>query len=156
MTLIEAAKQALEALEWNLLVIEDYGDKEQLNRQHRAITALRTAIEAAKKQEPVAWINGEGRDWSLLEATQESLREHMAEIKRLKAAQPAPAPGYCKHCKQYTIEEPLPAAQRQWVGLTDEEAMQTWELVIKYAPSEVRLKDFARLIQDKLKEKNGV
>jgi hypothetical protein len=28
----------------------------------------------------------EGRDWSLLEATQESLREHMAEIKRLKAA----------------------------------------------------------------------
>jgi hypothetical protein len=31
----------------------------------------------------------EGRDWSLLEATQESLREHMAEIKRLKEAQPA-------------------------------------------------------------------
>jgi hypothetical protein len=31
----------------------------------------------------------EGRDWSLLEATQESLREHMAEIKRLKKAQPA-------------------------------------------------------------------
>jgi hypothetical protein len=30
----------------------------------------------------------EGRDWSLLEATQESLREHMAEINRLKAAQP--------------------------------------------------------------------
>lgn len=29
----------------------------------------------------------EGRDWSLLEATQESLREHMAEIKRLKEAQ---------------------------------------------------------------------
>jgi len=26
----------------------------------------------------------EGRDWSLLEATQESLREHMAEIKRLQ------------------------------------------------------------------------
>jgi hypothetical protein len=36
-------------------------------------------------------------------------------------AQPAPAPGYCKHCKQYSIEEPLPAAQRQWVGLTDDE-----------------------------------
>jgi hypothetical protein len=31
----------------------------------------------------------EGRDWSLLEATQVSLREHIAEIKRLKAAQPA-------------------------------------------------------------------
>ena len=31
-------------------------------------------------------------------------------------AQQEPAPGYCKHCKQYTIEEPLPA-QRIWVGL---------------------------------------
>jgi hypothetical protein len=44
---------------------------------------------------PLAWTPTrpavqEGRDWSLLEATQESLREHMAEIKRLKAAQPAP------------------------------------------------------------------
>jgi hypothetical protein len=36
----------------------------------------------------------EGRDWSLLEATQESLREHMAEITRLKAAQPAPVKTY--------------------------------------------------------------
>jgi hypothetical protein len=36
----------------------------------------------------------EGRDWSLLEATQESLREHMAEIKRLKEAQPAPVQGW--------------------------------------------------------------
>jgi hypothetical protein len=41
----------------------------------------------------------EGRDWSLLEATQESLREHMAEIKRLKAAQPA-------------VQEPQPVRER--------------------------------------------
>jgi hypothetical protein len=42
----------------------------------------------------------EGRDWSLLEATQESLREHMAEIKRLKEAQPAPVQepsGFFRH-----------------------------------------------------------
>ena len=46
----------------------------------------------------------EGRDWSLLEATQESLREHMAEIKRLKAAQPAPVQSLqCAHC-HVTIE----------------------------------------------------
>jgi hypothetical protein len=48
-----------------------------------------------------------------------------------------------------------PAAQREWVGLTEEEIMQTWEGVIKYAPGEVRLKSFARLIRDKLKEKNN-
>jgi uncharacterized small protein (DUF1192 family) len=42
-----------------------------------------------KSVEPIAQpAVQEGRDWSLLDATQESLREHMAEIKRLKAAQP--------------------------------------------------------------------
>ena len=43
---------------------------------------------AANTTPPAAAVQ-EGRDWSLLEATQQSLREHMAEIKRLKAAQPA-------------------------------------------------------------------
>jgi Tfp pilus assembly protein PilN len=80
---IEAMKQALAALERGrpqivgALVQQD---------QDAAITALRAAIEQAE------------RDWSLLKATQESLREHMAEIKRLK--------------------------QRQWIGLTDEEKRQ--------------------------------
>jgi hypothetical protein len=45
----------------------------------------------------------EGRDWSLLEATQESLREHMAEIKRLKAPQPVPV-------KTYSGGKPWPVA----------------------------------------------
>ena len=45
--------------------------------------------------------------------------------------------------------------KREWVGLTDEEAVQTWEGVIKYAPSDVRVKDFARAIEAKLKEKNA-
>jgi hypothetical protein len=38
-----------------------------------------------------------------------------------------------------------PEAQRQ--PLTEEEIMQRWEGVIKYAPGEVRLKDFARAIE---------
>jgi hypothetical protein len=54
-TLREAAQQALEALEWNLAPIEDFGDKEQLHRQHKAITALRAAL-AEPVQEPVAWM----------------------------------------------------------------------------------------------------
>jgi hypothetical protein len=44
--------------------------------------------------------------------------------------------------------------KREWAGLTDEEAMQTWDGVIKYAPGEMRVKDFARAIEAKLKEKN--
>jgi hypothetical protein len=59
-------------------------------RFHEAFETLRTALRTAIEQAE--------RDWSLLEATQESLREHMTEIKRLK--------------------------QRQWVGLTDEEKRQ--------------------------------
>jgi hypothetical protein len=70
----------------------------------------------------------EGRDWSLLEATQESLREHMAEIKRLKAAQPA---------------------QKPWVGLTDEEAQ--WIYDNGRTPA-----GMMEMVEAKLKEKNHV
>ena len=36
----EALKLALEALEWTLPLIEDFGNKEQLNKQHKAIASL--------------------------------------------------------------------------------------------------------------------
>jgi hypothetical protein len=52
------------------------------------IKAAQMAADAIREATPPAAAVQEGRDWSLLEATQESLREHMAEIKRLKAAQP--------------------------------------------------------------------
>ena len=48
------------------------------------------------------------------------------------AAQREPAPGYCKHCKQYTIEEPLPAAQRQ--PLTDEDLRKLADRHLFYQP----------------------
>jgi uncharacterized sporulation protein YeaH/YhbH (DUF444 family) len=107
---IEAMKQALETFEH----LRSH-DKRNLYGLDEDITALRTAIEQAE------------RDWSLLEATQESLREHMAEIKRLK--------------------------QRQWVGLTDEEveqlAAQVW-----FGGASAGHERFAKLIEAKLKEKN--
>jgi hypothetical protein len=133
MTNIETMKQALEALE-NLqgLCSEEGNFIEQLTIwAPDAMYALRTAIEQAEKQEPVAWIS-----------TGPARMIHWTSDKPVYDANWKPL---------YTTP---PAAQRQWVGLTDEEAMQTWEGVIKYAPGEVRLKDFARLIRDKLKEKN--
>jgi hypothetical protein len=51
MTLIEAAKQALAALE-GLMYWDN--SKSEYDDARTAITALRTAIEAAEKQEPVA------------------------------------------------------------------------------------------------------
>jgi hypothetical protein len=62
-------------------------------------------IDAILKEHPAAQpAVQEGRDWSLLEATQESLREHMAEIVRLKAA------------------------QNPWVNLTDKEMEDLWAI----------------------------
>jgi hypothetical protein len=72
-------------------------------------------------------------------------------------AQPAPAPGYCKHCKQYSIEEPLPAAHRQWVGLTDEEVYPLANEHLHYQTEGYEVSgiyDLARAIEAKLKEKN--
>ena len=43
--------------------------------------------------------------------------------------------------------------QRTWQGLTDEEIDELWDETVKYAPSEVRIRDFARAIEAKLKEK---
>lgn len=46
--------KALDALDWNLPVIQDYGDKEQLNIQHNAINALRGRVEQLKPLRP--WV----------------------------------------------------------------------------------------------------
>ena len=55
---------------------------------------------------------------------------------------------------QWAREVDAAKAQRTWVGLFDDEIMQIWGGIIKYAPSEVRIKYFARAIESKLKEKN--
>jgi hypothetical protein len=62
----------------------------------------------------------------------EALGKELAALK----AQPAPAPGYCKHCKQYTIEEPLTAAQPAptvqepvaWQVMVEDEAMKEFSV----------------------------
>jgi hypothetical protein len=134
----KAAQQALEALE---NVTKDYVESRQY-KHNKALTALRTAIEDAEKQEPVATVrtwhkNGDQHaelgDWEL------GLFKLPDGEHTLYTASPAAQEFVCStglcHYK----------AQRQ--PLTDEEIMQTWEGVIKYAPGEVRLKDFARAIE---------
>jgi hypothetical protein len=105
---IEAMKQVLKA--WDAY---DGGTLD--HPMAAAMEALRAAIEQAE------------RDWSLLEATQESLREHMAEIQRLK--------------------------QRQWVGLTDEEIN---EIIGPWGETPIRgyTRRLFDEIEAKLKEKN--
>jgi len=90
--LTEAAKQALEALEtcvedeW--YTDDDYGMVQTYDEEkvYAAITALRTAIEQAEKQEPVAWMDAS--------ETALSWENYLDDMKPLyttpPAAQPAP------------------------------------------------------------------
>ena len=59
MTKDEALKLALHGLEMGVTLIEDFGSKEQLNTQHKAIAAIYEAL-AQPEQEPVAWMNDMG------------------------------------------------------------------------------------------------
>ena len=74
-------------------------DRESYQKGHNdGVAHHKQAVKTAQPvQEPY------GYDWSMLEAAQESLREHMALIHELEAALAQPAP------------------PREWVGLTDEE-----------------------------------
>ena len=151
---IEAMKLALEALWWT-------DEWRPQGLKERAITALRTAIAEAEKQEPLGYWNAVDGWVELPEEAQKPVAWVYPEaLEAFQQGKPwtaygedgsGPNPDGVERIPLYTTP---PAAQRQWVGLTDEEAMQTWGLVVKYAPSEVRLKSFARLIRDKLKEKN--
>jgi hypothetical protein len=111
MTLIEAAKQALEALE----EAHPKPYNESVISHVEAITALRTAIEAAEKQEPVAWAVFEGWNAHDLYLPQEY-------DEALKMA------GYKGDHAQVKPLYTTPLAQRQWVGLTDEEVREIHRL----------------------------
>lgn len=138
-------EQQLTAMEQALYVIEAWDRDCERSDYWRdiedTIIALRQALAAEQKP-------AEGRDWSLLEATQESLREHMAEIKRLRELleqQAADEPvaymsrnshgGYSFSLSPQFFDNPEPlytrSAERKfeetshqpaaWVELTDEE-----------------------------------
>ena len=157
---LDAMKQALITLEWNLPVLEDYGDHEQLNRQHKAITALRAAIEQTN-------------DWDEVEALRASLREHMAEIHRLRAAiEQAQEPvatvisesGNPNVSMSWWHEPALPVGtniytspqpSKPWVGLTDEEIAEMHNEIKVRLMGTYRTEDIYRAIEAKLREKNG-
>lgn len=137
MTHIEAMKQALEALQTERDKYMEWGDEDGAPEEvYDAITALRTAIEQAEKQEPVGEIC-----WAA--NVPNSLRE------AVWFDYVSPPVG----TKLYTTP---PAAQRQWVGLTDEEVLRVWlSPEAGKIPHCDRYLHYYRAIEAKLREKNG-
>ena len=72
---------------------------------------------------------------------------------RARLAQPEPEPLWIRN-QEGKLELHTPP-QREWQGLTDEERTQIWDGIIKYIAGEIRINDFAKAIEAKLKEKNG-
>jgi hypothetical protein len=151
---IEAMKQALEALEM-LARYENPETRVQVRKPkdggpivtmypHKVATdaaaALRTAIEQAEKQEPVAWKNAAIRLGEELSSVGPDGYYDMTSDQWLDWALEQQPRG------KNSLNTP-PAAQRQWVGLTDEEYL---EIIVSHKdPIE-----FCRDIEQRLKEKN--
>jgi hypothetical protein len=130
---VDAMKQALEALE----NVRSY-DKGNLYGLDENITALNAAIAEAEKQEPVA--DGLIRRY----------------INALVANKPDEAADATKRMVDYVFATP-PAAQRQWVGLTDTQIEQVYfETVKKHrgAPMPWGQVQFGKALEAKLKERN--
>ena len=126
----EALKLALEALEsCETGHISDGGNQWHDEKLvDKAITAIKQAL-AAPVQEPVAWVvAGKVTDWS----------------KDFSAYR----------TKNYTraVYTTPPAAQRQWVGLTDEEIKILW---VQYRAALPRYLCFAKALLQRSKEKNS-
>jgi hypothetical protein len=113
-----------------------------------AMSALRTAIAEAEKQEPAAWTE---REKELIDGMIEVQLDHARRCDNIANRTMA------EKQKNWDMERVTllqkikatpPAAQRQWVGLTDEE-IDTWNIV-----GHESLREFVRAIEAKLKEKN--
>jgi len=129
MTEREALKLALEALE-----------ESHPEAYRHTITAIKEAL-AQPEQEPVAWLHWLHGPVRLFLNREEATME----LDRLNREYPVD-----KDARQMKPLYTTPP-QRTWVGLTDEEVKQQWEVWRANAP---RYVGFAKGIEAKLKEKN--
>jgi hypothetical protein len=166
---IEIMKQALEALEM-LARYENPETRIQVRKPkdggpivtmypHKVATdaadALRTAIEQAEKQEPVAW------KWH--QAPVRTSWGHDMVVADLAIDKDNTVSVYCERDQTAKVEAMFtpPAANRPWVGLTEEEILSDDILRYYYGmnggagPVSQKGKKVVAAIEAKLKEKNN-
>ncbi len=114
---IEAMKQALGALE---------NAEAEGNCEYGATDLLRSAIKTAEQHEPVAWITKWSHNGSRGTVLGYKKQRHHGDV---------------EHIPLYTTP---PAAQRQWVGLTEDEIAE-WDYDVR---------DVVMDIEKLLREKN--
>jgi len=119
----QAAQQALEALKSAAIFVDSFRGQKATQE---AITALKAALEQPE-QEPVAWMVYTQDGQSVY------VTDNPTDIQEGQRALPL-----------YTIQ---PAAQRPWVGLTDEEVLDVFK--------DRNVIMFAKAIEAKLKERNN-
>jgi hypothetical protein len=140
---------------------------------HDAAKALRTAIEEAEKQEPVAYAvkTVGGKKWHSIHASKgasdkwleyrvkEQAQGEQYEQHALYTTPPAAPVQEGQHAieqaltrlqKRYSELEAKVAAQRKWQGLTDDEIMDMYN----EPRSDAEMIAFGREVEAKLKEKN--
>jgi hypothetical protein len=135
----EAMKLALEALRF----ARDDGYENEVSQE--AITAIKQAL-AAPVQEPVAWVcygfGGEGKHGIDYEQSEiDAIPVGTLLYTTPPAQEFVCSTGLC-HYK----------AQREWVGMTDDDFENAFQET--YIMGDSDLKDFAKVIEAKLKEKN--
>ena len=131
-------KLALNALEHALPIVEDFGSKENIQLQHRAITTLHQAIRAALEPEPrPVWFE------VTTNIGNKFILDSAVEADKIKAAR-----------DEGLSVVPLYTAppQREWHGLTDKAYEAIAERYVTNCYFDT-LK-FARAIESKLRRKN--
>jgi hypothetical protein len=141
----EALKLALEALKNGKRVRNaEGGTKYQPDLEDKALTAIKQAL-AAPVQEPVAW------KWH--QAPVKTSWGNDMVVADLAIDKDNTVSVYCERDQTAKVEAMFtpPAAQRQWVGLTNHDIEEMVEMYMGINPN---LRLLMRDIEAKLKEKN--